>query len=594
MLDTDDGWAKDNIHYWRRDFDGYLRFFFSQCFTEPHSTKQIEDCVGWGHEIGAETLILGAYAEALTTEETLDLCGRVRCPVLVVVGDGDAVTGDGPGIALAEAIEGATLISVSGGGHVQDARDPVFMNLLIRDFVASLDPEVRSEGGAPPALTRRTPSWTRSLSRRRRALYLSSPIGLGHARRDVAIADELRTLHPDLEIDWLAQHPVTDVLEARGERVHPASAWLASESAHIEAEAASTTCTPSRPSAGWTRSWWPTSWSSTTWSRPSEYDLVIGDEAWDVDHFLHENPELKRTAFAWMTDFVGWLPMPDGGEREAFLTADYNAEMIEHVARFPRAARPLDLRRRPGRHRARRVRAGPAGSIREWTERALRLRRLRHRLRPRGARATAPQLRRELGYRADERVCVVTVGGSGVGEAAAAPGDRGVPGGARAAVPGLRMVVVTGTADRPGGPARAAASEVRAYVPDCYRHLVAARPRGRPGRADHHHGADRQPAAVPLLPAGHHFEQNFHVAPPARPLRRRAGAWTTRPRTRTRIAEAIATEIDREVDYRPVEPRRRGAGGGAASPSCSERPAAPGALGRGQAPRRTAARRCRP
>ena len=67
-----------------------------------------------------------------------------------------------------------------------------------------------------------------------------------------------------------------------------------------------------------------------------EYDLVIGDEAWDVDYYLHENPELKRTAFAWLTDFVGWLPMPDGGDREAFLTADYNAEMIEQIARFPR------------------------------------------------------------------------------------------------------------------------------------------------------------------------------------------------------------------------------------------------------------------
>ena len=71
-------------------------------------------------------------------------------------------------------------------------------------------------------------------------------------------------------------------------------------------------------------------------STGGEYDLVIGDEAWDVDYYLHENPELKRTAFVWMTDFVGWLPMPDGGDREAFLTADYNAEMIEHVERFPR------------------------------------------------------------------------------------------------------------------------------------------------------------------------------------------------------------------------------------------------------------------
>ena len=48
-------------------------------------------------------------------------------------------------------------------------------------------------------------TWTRALARRRRALYISSPIGLGHAQRDVAIADELRKLHPDLEIDWLAQ-----------------------------------------------------------------------------------------------------------------------------------------------------------------------------------------------------------------------------------------------------------------------------------------------------------------------------------------------------------------------------------------------------
>jgi pimeloyl-ACP methyl ester carboxylesterase len=140
VLDTDEGWAKNNIHYWRRDFDGYLRFFFSRCFTEPHSTKQIEDCVGWGHEIGAETLLFGEYADGLSAEETLALCARVRCPVLVIVGDHDAITGDGPGIALAAAIPGARLVSVEGGGHIPDARDPVLTNLLIRDFVATIHP----------------------------------------------------------------------------------------------------------------------------------------------------------------------------------------------------------------------------------------------------------------------------------------------------------------------------------------------------------------------------------------------------------------------------------------------------------------------
>ena len=47
-LDTDEGWAKYNKHYWLRDYGGFLDFFISRMFTEPHSTKPVEDCVGWG------------------------------------------------------------------------------------------------------------------------------------------------------------------------------------------------------------------------------------------------------------------------------------------------------------------------------------------------------------------------------------------------------------------------------------------------------------------------------------------------------------------------------------------------------------------
>ena len=50
-------------------------------------------------------------------------------------------------------------------------------------------------------------------------------------------------------------------------------------------------------------------------ARASTTTSWVGDEAWDVDYFLHENPELKRAPYAWLTDFVGWLPMPDGGRR---------------------------------------------------------------------------------------------------------------------------------------------------------------------------------------------------------------------------------------------------------------------------------------
>ena len=169
--------------------------------------------------------------------------------------------------------------------------------------------------------------------RRRRALFLSSPIGLGHARRDLAIADELRKRHPDLEISWLAQHPVTTVLERAGERVHPASAWLANESAHIEHEAGEHDLHAFQAIRRMDEILVQNFMVFDDVVRDEQYDLVIGDEAWDLDYFLHENPELKRFPFAWMTDFVGWLPMPEGGAAEAALTADYNAEMLEHRAR---------------------------------------------------------------------------------------------------------------------------------------------------------------------------------------------------------------------------------------------------------------------
>jgi predicted glycosyltransferase len=40
-----------------------------------------------------------------------------------------------------------------------------------------------------------------------RVLYISGSIGLGHARRDLAIARELRRLDPGVEIAWLAGEP---------------------------------------------------------------------------------------------------------------------------------------------------------------------------------------------------------------------------------------------------------------------------------------------------------------------------------------------------------------------------------------------------
>ena len=52
-------------------------------------------------------------------------------------------------------------------------------------------------------------------------LYISGSLGLGHITRDTAIANELRKLNPEIEIEWLAAHPATTLLMEAGEKLVP-------------------------------------------------------------------------------------------------------------------------------------------------------------------------------------------------------------------------------------------------------------------------------------------------------------------------------------------------------------------------------------
>jgi len=532
-LETDEGWAKYNRHYWRRDFEGFLQFFFSQCLTEPHSTKQIEDAVGWGLETDAETLLLTAEAPSLDESQARDLAARVRCPVLVIHGDSDAISPHARGTELATATSG-TMVAIEGGGHFPHARDPVQTNLLIREFVTPAQPAAH---------------FVRGRSRRKRALYISSPIGLGHAQRDVAIADELRELHPDLQIDWLAQNPVTAVLEARGERIHPASAALANESAHIESESAEHDL---HCFQAWRRMDEILLANFMVFHdlvRDEQYDLWIGDEAWELDYYLHENPEQKRAAYVWLTDFVGWLPMTDGGEREALLTADYNAEMIEHIARYPRI-------------RDRAIFIGNAGDIvadtfgpelpriRDWTEQHYDFAGYVTGFDPADF-ADREKLRAELGYAPGDKLCIVTVGGSGVGAQLLRRVIDSFPA-AKQRIPELRMVVVAGPRIDPATLPSHLGLEVRAYVHDLYRHLAACDLAVVQGGLTTAMELTANQRPFLYFPLRHHFEQNFHVHHrlDRYGAGRRMDFETETPET---IATAIAQEIERKVAYRPVE-----------------------------------------
>jgi pimeloyl-ACP methyl ester carboxylesterase len=532
--DGGDGWHRFNRHSWAADHRGFLEFFFKEMFSEPHSTKQIEDCIGWGLETTPEVLIASEDCKGIPVDQLRALCARVRCPSLVIHGDADAIMPVARGAALAEATRGR-LVTLAGAGHAPPARDPVKVNLLLRDFMAPRPPVAR---------------WPRAISRKKRALLISSPIGLGHAQRDVAIADELRKLHPGLEIDWLAQDPVTKVLAARGERIHPASAFLASDSAHIESEASEHDL---HCFQAWRRMDEIMVANFMVFHdlvRDEHYDLWIGDEAWEVDYFLHENPEEKRTPYVWLTDFVGWLPMPDGGAREQALTADYNAEMIAQIERFPRVrdralfvGDPADIV--PDRF-------GPGlPEIRAWTEEHYRFPGYVTGFDPE-AFADRAALRAGLGYRRDEQICIVTVGGTGVGRSLLERVIACFPE-AKRRLPALRMIVVAGPRIDPQSLAATPPPglEIRPYVDQLFRHLAACDLAVVQGglTTTMELAANRRPFIY--FPLRHHFEQTFHVR--HRLERLEAGRRMDFDRAGpAEIAAAIVEEISRPAANKPV------------------------------------------
>jgi predicted glycosyltransferase len=145
----------------------------------------------------------------------------------------------------------------------------------------------------------------------------------------------------------------------------------------------------------------------------------------------------------------------------------------------------------------------------------------------------------------------VTVGGSGVGGHLLRRVIEAFPE-AKELVPGLRMVVVTGPRIDPATLPSAEGLELRTYVHNLYRHLAACDLAVVQGGLTTSMELTANQRPFLYFPLRHHFEQNFHV-------RHRLDRYGAGRRMDFEldgpgeIATAIAAEIGREVDYRPVE-----------------------------------------
>ena len=461
VLDTAEGWAKENRHYWRQDWRGYVEFFMSQIATEPHSTKPYDDLVEWGMQTDAETMLRDADAPPQIADEAeaARLCRSLACPVLVIGGDQDKIVPPERARRIAE-LTNAELLVIEGGGHAPHVRYPVAVNHAIRDFVDGLVPRPRKQA-----------TWRATHGRPRRALWVSSPIGLGHVQRDLAIARALRQRVPDLEIHWWAQPPVTDVLAGAGEIIHPASSGLVCESAHWESESTDHDLPAFYAFRRMDEILCANYLLFDDAVRETSYDLWVGDESWEIDYFLHENPERKIAPYVFMTDVIGFLPTDPGDLREADLCADYNADSIEKRERFPQLR---DLSVFIGSFDE--LPDCPFGpglpGIRSWSRRWFCSVPYVLPFDPAAYRDRAG-LRRRLGYPADQPLLVAAVGGTSAGvsllELTCDAFAR-----LRKQVPDARMVLVTGPRIDPRLLPDTEGMDKHGYVPDLFEHLACA------------------------------------------------------------------------------------------------------------------------
>ena len=490
VLENPQGWFKFNEHYMRTHHADFLTFFFGEMFPEPHSTKQIEDAVAYGLDSTAVCFLTAEDLPANTKEEVEAICRQVSCPVLVIQGDLDNCQPIERSRILAD-LTNSRYVLLPGSGHIPNARHPVVVNTLIAEFAGVPAPVINRSGDGP------------------RALLVSSPIGLGHAWRDVAIARELRRQVPGLRIEWLAQPPLTTVLANCGEIVHPASAQLAAEARHVDAESGEHELHAFNMLRRMDEILCANFMVFHDVVSSEHFDVWIADEGWEIDHFLHEHPELKTSRYAWMSDFVGYLPMPSGGEREAMLTADYNAEVLEHIANHPDVrdvsifiGDPQDVVRES---------FGPGlPLIPDWTAEHFQFAGYVVPFDPRDRRDVR-SLRRELGYDPDRPLIVGSAGGSAVGvhllhriaEAFQI---------LRADVPDAQLLLVGGPRIDPGEFPTAPGMTVTGYVHDLSRTLACCDLAVVQGglSTTMELVANRRPFIY--VPLRDHFEQNFHVA----------------------------------------------------------------------------------
>ncbi|MBL7177907.1 MAG: alpha/beta fold hydrolase [Desulfobacteraceae bacterium] len=517
------------IKIWRDQPEAMLKGFIEMACSEKYSLRHKELIWEWAHETSPKIWEMGFAASTLSDVDKH--LKNIDLSVLIFHGQKDKIVFPAASDYLHQKIPGSRFIPIPDSGHGFIRTWP-HVSLHILDF---LKPEMRK------------PSPQRRHEGPPRILWVSSPIGLGHVKRDLAIAEELRKKMPDLSIHWLCVDPVRSFLEGVGEEIHPLSEALWDENGHFESYGKAY-------SLDATEAYWEMDkllnnnfMVFTDAVREDGYDLVVGDESWEVDQYLHYNPSLKTAPFVFMTDFVGASNVSEDKTKRAHVY-NVNGTWVEMREVHPEASDLSifigDLEDIPDR---------PFGeglpNMREWAKEHFRFPGYVLPFDPTDY-SDRQALRRDLGFSPEDKILLVAVGGTSVGRPLIEKCLEVQPI-LKEKIPGIRIIVLCGPRIDPKSFGQFESVEFLPFVRDPIKYHAAcdlAVIQGGLSTAMELTALSRRFLYFPLK---NHFEQQDYV--PFRLKRYNAGVRMDFDGTSpSELAEAIRNNMGTSVNYAPV------------------------------------------
>jgi hypothetical protein len=380
-----------------------------------------------------------------------------------------------------------------------------------------------------------------------KVLYVSGSIGLGHVIRDLAIAREMRRLCPQIEIEWIAGSPASDVLVAAGEKLVPEQSRYRGETDLAETvsrhDSLSLTTYVFRALAAWFHN----ARLIGNVASHGEYDVIVGNETYEipVSNFFGMRV-LPPIPFVMMYDFWG-MEVTSGSVIEhlgAWILNFIWSQEWRVTARGRNAAvffgeiedlpdRPFGVllpnRRRYAQDHVEFVGYPVSFDVNHLPRRDV--------------------LRRELGY-GEEPIVVCTVGGTSIGSDLLELCGRAFPI-AAACKPGLRMIIVAGPRIDPMSLDVPEQVERHGMIQQLWRHLAASDLAIVQGGGTT--TLELEALRVPFLffPLRHQSEQEVTIA--NRLARHGAGLRMSMSSTSPEeLADAIVGNLGVELSYPPI------------------------------------------